>query len=85
MYNDEDMSAADVRVGLEALVEEDIAKGHLNRRCEICGKPVIQFLYEDGICKEQDWDKAKAISEQLEVEQMLTRKTVMAARKAGKN
>ena len=85
LYNDQDMPAEEVMVGMEAMVEEEVAQGRLNRRCEICDKPVIQFLYEDGVAQEQDWGKAKAVAERLGAEQMMTRRTVMAARKAQRN
>jgi hypothetical protein len=85
LYDDESISPKDVRKGMEALIEEDIAKGVLNRRCEICGKSVAEFRYEDRICKEQDWEAAKAKAGLLEAEQMATRTTVMAARKAERN
>lgn len=85
MYDDKNMSTEDVLAGAEALVEEMIKTKQINRRCEICDKPVIQFVYEDGIAKEQDWDEAKAVAERLGMEQMLTRMQVMAARKAQKN
>jgi hypothetical protein len=81
LYNDKDMPPQKVREGLEALIEG----GTLRRRCEICDAPKIQFQYEDRPTTEQDWDKAKAMSEQLEAQQMHTRKMVMAARKAAKN
>ena len=70
---------------LEALIEMWVDHGMMNRRCEICGAAIVQFLYEDHPTIEQDWNKAKVISEQLEAQQMETRRTVMAARKAQKN
>jgi hypothetical protein len=85
MYDDKTMPSQEVREGVEALIEMWIDHGMLNRRCEMCDAPVIQFLYEDGVTKEQDWAKAQAFGEQLEAEQAQTRLTVMAARKAAKN
>jgi|SRR5277367_2094363 len=85
LYDDEAISAADARIGLEALVEQDIADGKVNRRCEICDKSIGEFRYEDGVSKEQDWDKAKAGAERLQDEQMETRTAVMAARRAARN
>jgi hypothetical protein len=85
LYDDQAISPEDTRQGLEILIEERVALGSINRRCEICDKPVIQFLYEDGISGEQDWDKAQVEAKRLEVEQMLARRVAMAARRAGKN
>jgi hypothetical protein len=85
MYDDKDISPADAMKGMELLVEEEVALGKLNRRCEVCDKPVFKFLYEDGITKEQDWAKAKAISERLQAEQMVARESIMTARKARNN
>lgn len=85
MYDDQVVSPQDTREGIEAMIEMWIDHGMLRRRCEICDAPISAFLYEDGITKEQNWDKAKEISERLGKEQMLTRKAVMAARKVQKN
>jgi hypothetical protein len=85
LYDDKALSATEAREGIELLVEEQCAMGFMKRRCEICDASVIQFLYEDGISKEQDWDKARAQVARSEAEQMLTRQAVMAARMAEKN
>jgi len=85
MYDDQITPPEQVKEGLEALIEMWIDHGMLRRRCEICDAPIVQFRYEDHPTIEQDWDKAKAMSEQLEAQQAQTRKIVMAARKAEKN
>jgi hypothetical protein len=85
MYDDKTMSPQEVREGVEALIEIQIDHGMLNRRCEMCDAPIIQFVYEDGVAKEQDWDEAKVMSVRLEAEQAQARLRVMAARKAAKN
>jgi hypothetical protein len=85
MYDDQTMPSDQVKEGLEALIETFIDQGMLRRRCEICDVPIIQFKYEDHPTIEQDWDKAKAMSEQSEARQMETRRAVMAARSAEKN
>jgi hypothetical protein len=85
MYDDRDISPQEVREGLEALIEMQVDHGIINRRCEICDAPINQFWYEDGISKEQVWEKAQTIVRQSEVEQTATRLAVQAARRAGKN
>ena len=79
------MSPDQAELGLKTLIDNASIMGVINRRCEICDVPVIEFLYEDGINKEQDWAKAKAEAERLEAEQMQVRNAVMAARRAAKN
>jgi hypothetical protein len=85
LYDDETLSSADARMGIELLLEEEIAGGRINRRCEICGKAVAEFLYEDRVTKEQNWEKAQAMVKQCEEEQRKTREMVMAARRASRN
>jgi hypothetical protein len=85
MYDDQTMPSQEVREGVEALIEMWVDHGMLRRRCEICDAPIIQFVYEDGISKHQDWDKAKAEGERLQAEQMVARESIMTARKARNN
>ena len=85
LYDDANISPQEVREGLEALIEMQVAHGIINRRCEICDAPIKDFWYEDGDTKEQEWDRAAVIAKQLEAEQTATRLTVQAARRAAKN
>jgi hypothetical protein len=82
MYDDKNEKPEEVRLGLEALIENWIETGQVRRRCEICDAAVVQFLYDDAISKEQDWDKALAITKRAEEEQGLTRMAVQAMRNA---
>jgi hypothetical protein len=82
MYDDKNEKPEEVRLGLEEMIENWIETGQIRRRCEICDKPVFQFLYEDGISKEQDWEKAREISKRSEEEQVLTQMAVRAMRNA---
>jgi hypothetical protein len=85
MYDHAVISHQDAEDGVRALMEMQLDHGVINKRCEICDKKIKEFVYERGISKEQDWDKARDYAKQLEVEQRLTRQAVMAERKAGKN
>lgn len=85
LYRDSDLAPEDAMNGLKALIEMEIDYGMLNRRCEVCGEDKKEFWYEDGVTKEQDWEKALAQSKELEARQMLTRSYVQAQRRAGRN
>jgi hypothetical protein len=85
LYDDQSISTEDVRAGWEVLIEEMIERRVINRHCVMCDAPIKQFVYEDGVAKEQDWDKAEALVKQQEAEQMWTQEMVVAARKAARN
>ena len=85
LYDDEKVSPEDAMDGVKALVEMQIDHNIINRRCEICDRNIVEFWYEDGLTKEQDWDKASAAAKLLEAKQALTREVVQAHRKGAKN
>jgi hypothetical protein len=85
MYDDAVISPQEVREGVEALIEMQVDHQIINRRCEICDAPIKDFWYEDGITKEQEWEKVKEQAIRSEAEQTATRIAVQAARRAGKN
>jgi hypothetical protein len=85
MYDDKDLSPQDAREGLEALIEMMVDHRMINRRCEICDKDIREFHYEDGVSKEQDWDKAQREFKRSEAAQTATRLAVQAQRRAGRN
>jgi hypothetical protein len=85
LYDDAAISPQEVREGLEALIEMWVDDKTINKRCEICDGPIKQFWYEDGVSKEQDWEKAHAQIRRSEAEQTATRLAVQAMRKAAKN
>lgn len=85
LYDDEKISSQEARLGLEAMIERAIAAGEIRRRCEICDKDVSRLWFEDGISKEQDWEKAKAKAQATEQEQMLAQDAIKALRRAENN
>jgi hypothetical protein len=85
LYDDQAVSPEDAMDGMKALVEMQADHQIIRRRCEICDKDIAEFWYEDGINKEQNWEKATALARRSEAEQTLTREAVQAARRAGKN
>jgi len=85
MYDTATISPEDAMDGLKALVEMQVDHGIINKRCEICDKKIVEFTFEDGVSKEQNWDRALDKAKQLEVEQGLAQRLVKAQRKAAKN
>jgi hypothetical protein len=85
LYDDKDIATQDVEDGMRAMIEMQVDHKIINRRCEMCDKDVIEFIYEDRISKEQDWDKAKSLGELLEAAQRETQRLVKSQRKAENN
>jgi hypothetical protein len=85
LYDDQIISPTEALAGIKALIEFQIEQQIIGRRCEICDKPVAEFWYKDHPTKEQDWDKAKLVAQQIEVEQALSRELIIATRRGAKN
>ena len=85
LYDDKTITPQEAKEGLEALIEMQVDHEIIRRRCEICNAPIVTFWYEDGVTKEQDWEKVQAEVRASEAMQTATRLAVQAMRKAGMN
>ena len=85
LYDDKDVPPEEAKGFLEGAVEGAIAGGSINRRCEMCDREIVDFLYEDGITKEQDFAMAIFAAKLSEEMQCRAQELVKAQRRAARN
>lgn len=71
-YNPTDLPEEDAMAGFRQLVDEAVARHELNPWCGLCGSHELK--YEDAITTFRTLEEARPVIEQLQAEQMATRK-----------
>lgn len=77
-YDTEAVSPDDAMSGFEALFDQAVQEGLLNRRCELCGSR--ELFFEDGRTVFSTMDEARPVLSLEEAKQLKYREAVLAER-----